>query len=124
MKTIAALFFTFFLVSCAQSSLNPLKAVMDIYQGPLNHCSAVRSGDCPMHPSCSDYSKEALEKYGFFIGAMLAFDRLMRCGRDELGLSPVIYVEGRLKCYDPLEQNTSWWDKKKAPQTPQMLTDH
>ena len=111
----------FFLFSCAHSggtkeephrSLNPLKAMIDFYQGPLNHCSAVRSGECPMYPSCSEYSRQAFEKYGFFIGVMIASDRLMRCGRDEVRLSPVIYVEGKRKFYDPLENNTSWWDKK------------
>ena len=109
----------FFVVSCAQSvgtkqevpgSLNPLRAVIDFYQGPLNHCSAVRSGECPMYPSCSSYSKEAFEKYGFFLGGMIASDRLMRCGRDEVRLAPRIYVNGKIKVYDPLEYNTSWWD--------------
>jgi len=111
----------FLLFSCAHpagkegesgGSFSPLKAAIDFYQGPLNHCSAVRAGECPMYPSCSEYSRQAFEKYGFFIGAMIASDRLMRCGRDEVRLSPVIYVEGKMKFYDPLECNTSWWDKK------------
>lgn len=89
-----------------------MRAVIDFYQGPLNHCSAVRSGECPMYPSCSSYSKEAFEKYGFFLGGMIASDRLMRCGRDELRLAPRIYVNGKIKFYDPLEHNTFWWDKK------------
>jgi uncharacterized protein len=111
----------FFLLSCAHSegtkgepprSFNPLKAMIDFYQGPLNHCSAVRTGECPMYPSCSEYSKEAFEKYGFFLGGMIASDRLMRCGRDEVRLAPRIYVDGKMKFYDPLKYNTSWWDKK------------
>jgi len=65
-----------------------------------------------MHPSCSSYSKEAFEKHGFFLGGMIASDRIMRCGRDELRLAPRIYVNDRIKFYDPLEYNTSWWDKK------------
>jgi putative component of membrane protein insertase Oxa1/YidC/SpoIIIJ protein YidD len=87
-----------------------MKAVIDFYQGPLNHCSAVRYGECPMYPSCSEYCKQAFEKYGFFVGAMIASDRLMRCGRDELKSAPLIFVESKWKYYDPLEQNTSWWD--------------
>lgn len=111
----------FFLLSCAHSestkeetprSFNPLRAMIDFYQGPLDHCSAVRSGECPMYPSCSEYSKSAFEKYGFYHGWMIASDRLMRCGRDELSLAPKIYVDGRMKFYDPMEHNTSWWDKK------------
>ena len=119
-KTLLGLVIALFLVSCAHSvgtkeesagSFNPMRAVIDFYQGPLNHCSAVRSGECPMYPSCSEYGKEAFEKYGFFMGGMIALDRLMRCGRDEVRLSPAVYVDGRRKIYDPLELNTSWWDK-------------
>ena len=119
-RTALGLVIVLFLVSCARSvgtkeespgSFNPLRAMIDFYQGPLNHCSAVRTGECPMYPSCSEYSKEAFEKYGFFIGGMIASDRLMRCGRDEVRLSQAIYVDGKLKFYDPLEHNTSWWDK-------------
>jgi putative component of membrane protein insertase Oxa1/YidC/SpoIIIJ protein YidD len=111
----------FFLVSCATSmnkkgmstpSFQPMKTIIDFYQGPLNHCSAVRYGECPMYPSCSEYCKQAFEKYGFFVGAMIAFDHLMRCGRDELKSAPLIFIQGKWKYYDPLEQNTSWWDDK------------
>jgi putative component of membrane protein insertase Oxa1/YidC/SpoIIIJ protein YidD len=122
MRSIAALYLVviFLLVSCAHPvgtegesvySFNPLRAMIDFYQGPLNHCSAVRSGECPMYPSCSEYGKEAFDKHGFFIGGMIASDRLMRCGRDEVRLAPKIYVDGKLKFYDPLENNTFWWDK-------------
>lgn len=65
-----------------------------------------------MYPSCSEYSKQALEKYGFFVGAMIAADRLMRCGGDEMKLVPRILVDGKWKYYDPLEQNTSWWAER------------
>jgi len=60
-----------------------MSAIIDFYRGPLNHCSAVRQGECPMYPSCSEYSKQAFEKYGVFLGAMIASDRVMRCGREE-----------------------------------------
>jgi len=62
-----------------------------------------------MYPSCSEYSRQALEKYGFFMGAMIAADRLMRCGRDEMKSAPLILINGKYKYYDPLERNTSWW---------------
>ncbi len=61
-----------------------------------------------MYPSCSEYSRQALEKYGFFMGAMIAADRLMRCGRDEMTSAPLILVHGKWKHYDPLERNISW----------------
>ena len=62
-----------------------------------------------MHPSCSAYSREALEKHGSLIGWVMTFDRLMRCGRDEGTLSPRILVNGQLKVLDPVENNDFWW---------------
>jgi hypothetical protein len=50
-----------------------------------------------------------LEKHGFFMGWMMAWDRLYRCGRDELRLSSQIIVDGKYKCYDPVENNDFWW---------------
>jgi len=102
-----------FLFSCVTSPpFQPMKALIDFYQGPLNHCSAVRSGECPMYPFCSEYAKQAFQKYGVFMGVMIATDRVMRCGRDELKTAPLIFIGGKMKYYDPLEQNTSWWDKR------------
>lgn len=46
------------------------------------------------------------------MGAVMATDRVMRCGRDELKTAPLILVDGKMKYYDPLEQNTSRWDKR------------
>ncbi|PJA30122.1 MAG: hypothetical protein CO189_00505 [candidate division Zixibacteria bacterium CG_4_9_14_3_um_filter_46_8] len=37
---------------------------------------------CPMAPTCSNYGIEAVEKYGFFIGALKTIDRLHRCSHD------------------------------------------
>lgn len=62
-----------------------------------------------MYPSCSQYSMACLEKHGFFMGWMMAWDRLYRCGRDELRLSSQIIVDGKYKCYDPVENNDFWW---------------
>ncbi|MDY7036561.1 MAG: membrane protein insertion efficiency factor YidD [Thermodesulfobacteriota bacterium] len=116
MKKILAswLIISGFLLSCAcpgkmskghEHGFNPLLSILDFYQGPLNHLSAVKQGECHMYPSCSEYSKQCIEKHGFFIGWMMTCDRLMRCGRDEIGLSPKILVNGEWKCYDPVENN-------------------
>ncbi len=83
--------------------------LLNFYSGPLNHLNGVRRGQCPMYPSCSRYCSEALEKHGFFIGWMMTCDRLMRCGRDELTLSPKININGKIKCYDPVPRNDRWW---------------
>lgn len=104
------------IASCAGQNINsdlkqahqpqsmPGKA-MDFYQGPLNHLSAVRRGSCPMHPSCSEYGRQAMAKHGFLKGWVMTLDRLMRCGRDELKTAPRIFIHGVWKAYDPLENN-------------------
>ena len=114
---MCSLFFSL-MASCAgtgalpnesSSGFNPLLAVVQFYRGPLNHLAAVKKGECPMNPSCSEYSIQCLKKHGFFIGWMMTCDRLMRCGRDELTLSPQIVISGKPKCHDPVENNDFWW---------------
>ena len=34
---------------------------------------------CRFTPTCSEYSKQAYEKYGFFIGTKLTIKRIIRC---------------------------------------------
>jgi len=63
-----------------------------------------------MYPSCSQYSLQSFEKHGFLIGWMMTCDRLVRCGRDETNLSQEIFVNGKLKFYDPVEKNDFWWN--------------
>jgi len=48
--------------------------------------------ECNFKPSCSEYFKRALERYGFFKGVSLGVSRIRRCNRrDMVG-----------KIYDPL----------------------
>jgi len=84
---------------------DPVSTLVRIHQGPLNHLMAVRRGDCPMHPSCSEYSRQSVEKYGFLQGWVMTCDRLMRCGRDELKSAPRVLIDGKWKYYDPVESN-------------------
>ncbi|MBN1333808.1 MAG: membrane protein insertion efficiency factor YidD [Synergistales bacterium] len=35
---------------------------------------------CRFYPSCSQYSLEAIEQYGFLRGSFLALKRLLKCG--------------------------------------------
>ena len=83
----------------------PFTAVIDFYQGPLDHLSPVRAGECPMYPSCSEYSRLSMERYGALKGWIMTMDRLMRCGRDETKSAPRIWVRGKMKYYDPVENN-------------------
>ena len=107
---ICAVFFT----ACAHSPVTQPNAFLyedfiRIYREPLNHLAAVRRGVCPMHPSCSEYSRQAVEKHGFVLGWTMAMDRLLRCGRDELRRAPRVLVGGQWKYFDPLSANDHWW---------------
>ncbi len=86
--------------------LNPLLSLVEVYR---TYISPIDGSECPMYPTCSKYSLVAFKKHGLFIGWMMTVDRLFRCGRDELRLSPQIIVNGELTCYDPLENNDFWW---------------
>ncbi|MFH0926230.1 MAG: membrane protein insertion efficiency factor YidD [bacterium] len=37
---------------------------------------------CPMYPSCSNYSYQSFQRYDFLKGYMMTCDRLMRCGHE------------------------------------------
>ena len=41
--------------------------------------SPVLGGSCKYHPSCSQYAIDALRRYGFLRGSILAGWRLLRC---------------------------------------------
>ena len=36
-------------------------------------------GYCKHIPTCSEYTKQAIEKYGFFKGIFLGFIRILKC---------------------------------------------
>ncbi len=61
---------------------------------------------CPMYPSCSQYAKEAIQRYGVFQGIIVTAERLLRCGRETD--YPLIDFNGRLRYYDPLLNNILW----------------
>jgi len=92
---------------------------LQIYRGPLNHLSAVRRGACPMHPSCSEYGRQAVKKHGFLVGWAMTMDRLLRCGRNELSQAQKIWVDGDWKFYDPVSANDSWWHTAESQQAVQ-----
>ena len=94
------------MVERVNKGTNPLIAMVQVYR---NHISPIHGTRCPMYPSCSEYSLGSLEKHGFFMGWMMTCDRLLRCGRDELHLSPEIFVNGEERCFDPVEGNDFWW---------------
>ncbi|PID73698.1 MAG: hypothetical protein CSB33_01985 [Desulfobacterales bacterium] len=83
------------------ASAGPVGLLTALYQGPLNHLEAVRHGSCPMHPTCSQYAVEVLKSHNELTAWFLICDRLMRCGRDEIRLAPVIQMPDGLRALDP-----------------------
>lgn len=106
-----------FMMAILPVHLNPAFAdenpVIDFYQ---KHISVVDGNRCPMHPSCSNYAKQAFEKHGVVIGWVMTLDRLVRCGRCEAELSDPIVVNGHRLIHDPVEANDFWWFKKEKKQ--------
>jgi putative membrane protein insertion efficiency factor len=94
----------------ASQSSDPLRFMVELHR---KYISPIDGKNCPMYPSCSRYSLQCLKKHGLFVGWVMTCDRLLRCGRDELRLSPEIVVNDELLCYDPLESNDFWWWNKK-----------
>ena len=72
------------------------------------YLSAADGHRCPMTPSCSSYAVEAMRRHGALKGWIMASDRLMRCGRDELKRSPSILTPNGIRCQDPVERNDIW----------------
>lgn len=90
----------------SDQGLNPLRLMVDVYR---TYISPIDGRNCPMYPTCSEYSLMCFERHGLIIGWVMTCDRLFRCGRDELILSPQIILKGEPRCYDPVENNDFWW---------------
>ena len=74
--------------------------------------SPVDGDRCFMYPTCAAYSREALEKHGFFVGILMTADRLIH-EENEKGRAPIIKVGDRLRYLDPLTNNNFWWRQEK-----------
>ena len=46
------------------------------YISPIFHFHGV---ECKYYPTCSEYCKQAIEKYGFIKGSFLGFIRILKC---------------------------------------------
>ena len=74
------------------------------------YISTVVGSSCPMYPTCSKYCIDALKKHDSIVGYIMTCDRLIRCGRDEVMLSPPVWINGKRRCYDPVFNNDFWWE--------------
>ncbi len=80
---------------------------LKFYQNCLSLFNTVK---CPMEPSCSNYSIQAVKKHGAIIGVVLTADRLLH-EIDEQRVTPVIMKDKHRKHLDPVENNDFWWSK-------------
>jgi len=54
----------------------PFLKLINFYQ---KYISVFLGQRCVFYPSCSEYTKQAIEKYGVFKGNYLGFLRILRC---------------------------------------------
>lgn len=78
---------------------------LSIYQ---HHMGVVMRSQCPMIPSCSAYSIEAIRKHGALKGLVLTFDRLIH-EADEKATGYRVMQGHRFKVLDTLTNNDFWW---------------
>jgi putative component of membrane protein insertase Oxa1/YidC/SpoIIIJ protein YidD len=88
------------------AGFNPALWFISIYK---DHISPVDADRCPSVPTCSSYAEQAFKKHGFFMGWMMTVDRLIHEGSEETSVSPLVRSQGKLKIYDPVENNDFWW---------------
>jgi putative membrane protein insertion efficiency factor len=74
------------------------------------YISPVDGDRCPMYPTCSQYSLQAMHKHGPLIGIVMTADRLMH-EADERDFVPARKVGNRYRFIDPVENNDFWWYK-------------
>ena len=55
------------------------KVMLSLIRFYQRHISPAFPGKCRFRPTCSAYAYEAISKYGFFKGGLLAFKRILKC---------------------------------------------
>lgn len=53
--------------------------LIKIYKKTLSPILTFLGVRCKYHPTCSEYTIEALKKYGFFKGCFLGIKRILKC---------------------------------------------
>ena len=76
-------------------------------QAYQNGFSRLMSSKCPMWPSCSAYSVEAVQQHGALGGILLTVDRLYHEGSIQR-TAPRIRVGDQLRYWDPVADNVVW----------------
>lgn len=82
----------------------PLQLAVRFFQQQISPVDGPR---CPMYPTCSAYSLQALRKHGPLLGVFLTVDRLYREGDPHEHTHPTIQW-GHVRFADPLNRNDFW----------------
>ena len=64
----------------AQLSARAGEAAIIAYQRTLSGVFSAMGARCRFTPSCSEYGRIAVRRYGFVPGTWMTFTRLLRCG--------------------------------------------
>jgi len=83
----------------------PFLLLLRFYQTVISPLDGDR---CPMYPTCSEYSVQAIRKHGPFIGVVMTADRLIH-EEDEQRFAPLDKVGDRYRFIDPVADNDFWW---------------
>ncbi len=83
---------------------SPLQMAVRAFQ---KYISPVDGPRCPMYPTCSAYSLQALHKHGPLLGVFLTVDRLYREADPHERQQPIAKW-GYIRFYDPLKENDFW----------------
>lgn len=57
----------------------PKKIVICIINFYQKHISIYTLKSCKYYPTCSEYTKQAVDKYGIIKGSILGFIRILKC---------------------------------------------
>jgi putative component of membrane protein insertase Oxa1/YidC/SpoIIIJ protein YidD len=90
-------------------AFSPLSLLVQFHR---EYLSPIDGKECPMYPSCSEYSLLCLKKHGAFVGWMMSCDRLLH-EANEIRQAPLIYVNGEARYHDPVENNDFWWHSER-----------
>ena len=56
-----------------------LICLINFYQKHISSWLESKNIKCKYYPTCSEYTKQAIEKYGAFKGCLKGFWRILRC---------------------------------------------
>lgn len=91
-----------------QKTINtPFLGLLKFYQRFISPMDGDR---CPLYPTCSQYSIEAIRRHGPVVGLIMTADRLIH-EADERHLSQAAMVGSRMRFLDSLNDNDFWWYK-------------